>query len=141
MADGQGTRPAADQSARNIYQAQVTDWITICQSELACLATDREAQETWVRLVDLWAQTAERAARLLPAHLLPTPLPPTMPLATHDRAHGPAGPAAPPGPPPPVAAPDARDATIHRLAERIAELERRLAALSPPAGRPDPSNP
>ena len=34
------------------------DWITLWQSELAALAADREAQETWQALVALWAGAA-----------------------------------------------------------------------------------
>jgi uncharacterized protein YceH (UPF0502 family) len=100
-------------------QAEARDWITIWQSELAALATDRELAEGWVRLVTLWAEAAERATRLLPG--------------AHDP-HGPAGPAAPPRPAAAVAALDARDATIERLAERVAELERRLAELAAGTG-------
>jgi len=128
MADGQGERHPADLPALTGLQAQITDWITIWQSELAALVTDREAQETWVRMVDLWAETAERAVRLLPAR----------PAPADDRAAGSAGAAPPPRPAPAVAAPDARDATILRLEERVAELERRLAAPGPHAGGPDP---
>jgi hypothetical protein len=119
MADGQGAQPPAD------LQAQLADWITIWHSELASMATDRELQETWVRLVGLWAQTAERAARLLPAP------------ATYEPTPGPTRTTPPPGATPAVAPPDARDATINRLAERVAELERRLADLVR-AGEPEP---
>ncbi len=112
MPHGQGEGPSPD------LQAQARDWITIWQSELTALATDREVQEGWVRLVALWAEGAERMLRLMPA------------MAPFDGAPGRAGAPAPAGPAAPVAAPDARDATIERLAERVAELERRLAGLT-----------
>jgi hypothetical protein len=101
------------------------DWITIWQSELAGLATDRELQEAWVRLVDFWARSAEATLRLLPQ-------PAAAPQA--DGADRRAGAAAPPGAPPAMAAPDARDAALQRLAERVAELERQFGAR--PAGAP-----
>jgi hypothetical protein len=120
MADGQGGTPPPDP------QALARDWITIWQSELAALATDRELHESWIRWVTLWAQAAHAATSLLPGAAPP-----------HEPAPGRAGSAAPAGPAAPVAAPDARDATIERLAERVAELERRLAGLLPPAGPGD----
>jgi hypothetical protein len=118
MPHGQGDPPFPDP------QGQARDWITIWQSELTALATDREMVDAWTRLVTLWAETAERAARLLPA-------------GAPDAAGGRTGPAAPAGAAAPVAAPDARDATIQRLADRVAELERRLALDSPGNRRPD----
>ncbi len=102
-------------------QAIAADWITIWQSEMAALATDREMHEAWTRMVALWAQTAQAAARLLPATL----------ATTADGAAGRAGPAAPPRPTPAMAAFDARDAALQRLADRVEELERKLRALSP----------
>jgi hypothetical protein len=112
MSHGQGEPPSPDP------QAQARDWITIWQSELTALATDRELTDSWIRLVTLWADAAERAARLLPGGGAP------------DGAAGRTGPAAPAGSAAAVAAPDARDATIQRLADRVAELERRLALLA-----------
>jgi hypothetical protein len=114
MADGKGKLPPPD------LQAMTRDWITIWQSELSALATDRELQDAWVRFVALWADAAERAARLLPA-------------AAHDGATGCAGPAAPSRATAVMVAPDDRDAAIQRLEQRIAELERRLAG-EPPGG-------
>jgi hypothetical protein len=119
MPHGQGEPPSPDP------QAQARDWITIWQSELTAIATDREAVDAWTRLVTLWAGTAERAARLLPGAGAP------------DGAAGRAGPAAPAGAAAPLAAFDARDATIQRLADRVAELERKLAQLAQGGGRPD----
>src|SRR5271156_1514523 len=112
MPQGQGEPPSPDP------QGQARDWITIWQSELTALATDREAVDAWTRFVTLWAETAERAARLRPGG------------GALDGAGGRAGPAAPAGAAAPVAAFDARDATIQRLADRVAELERRLALLA-----------
>ena len=102
--------------------AQARDWITIWQSELTAMATDRELVDAWTRLLTLWAEAAERATRLLPGG--PPP----------DGSPGRPGPAAPAGATPALAAPDARDATIERLAERVAELERRLAELAAGTG-------
>ena len=112
MADGHDKSSAPDP------RAVARDWITIWQSELSALATDREMQEAWVRLVALWAQAAERVANLLPAGASGDPPGRAVPFAA-PRATA------------PMAASDARDATIQQLAERVAELERRLAA--PPA--------
>ena len=47
MPHGQGEAPSPDP------QAQARDWITIWQSELTALATDREAVDAWTRLVTL----------------------------------------------------------------------------------------
>jgi hypothetical protein len=113
MADGQGETPPPD------AQALARDWITIWQSELAASATDRELQEGWVRLINLWAQAAASAARMLPG------------TAPREPARGSAGPTAQAGSPPTMAASDDRDATIRRLADRVADLERRLAAIGP----------
>ncbi len=126
MADGQRGAPSPDaQSGAQAggAQALARDWITIWQSELAALATDRELQDSWVRFVTLWGQAANTAATLLPG------------AATGERAGGRAGAAAAAGPTAPVAASDPRDATIERLAVRTAELERRLAGLDAAAER------
>jgi hypothetical protein len=95
-------------------QELARDWITLWQSELAALATDREAQETWQTLMALWAGAAGAMLQALPR-------------AGHDgggarSSYAPRPAAAP-------AAPDPRDAEIERLARRVAELERRLAEL------------
>jgi hypothetical protein len=109
MTDGQGTLPPPDPSAI------ATDWLTIWQSELSAMITDVELQDTLMRLVAIWAETAARMARL-------------MPLGPHDTAARPPGPATPSRPAAPVAASDDRDAAIRELAERVAQLERRLLA-------------
>jgi hypothetical protein len=125
MADGPGNAPPPNEKARgetvlNDPQAMARDWITIWQSELAALATDRELQEHWVRLVAMWADAASLAARFLPGG-----------DDVSCQFGGPtgAGSAAAAGTAAAVAAPDARDAAIQRLAERVEELERRLAQL------------
>ncbi|HTW28110.1 MAG TPA: hypothetical protein VME92_13350 [Acetobacteraceae bacterium] len=96
------------------------DWITLWESELAALATDREAQEVMLRLVGLWAKTARTAVAAM------TP-------AGHGAAgDGPAGrarSAASSGTASAPVASDAGVAAIGRLERRIAELERRLAEL------------
>jgi hypothetical protein len=95
-------------------QGLARDWITVWQSELAASAVDRELQEAWQRMLTLWAQAA--------GGLVGGPLP-----GWHD-AGGSRSPAAPRATAA-AAAPDTRDAEINRLAERVAELERRLAEL------------
>jgi uncharacterized protein YceH (UPF0502 family) len=109
MSDGHGDPPAPDP------RALALDWITIWQSELSALASDQELQETWVRLVTQWAQFAERAAHMLPPGL-------------HDGTPGRTSPKPSARPAAAVAASGPRDAAIEQLAERVAELERRLAA-------------
>jgi len=90
------------------------DWITIWQSELAAMATDREAQAVFRRLVGLWADGARAAGAWLP-----------------DATAGRTGPEPTPRPTAAAAAPDARDLAIERLARRVEELERRLVGLDP----------
>jgi len=109
MTDQRNDPPPSD------MQALALDMITIWQSELSALAGDQELQEYWLQWLALWAQSAERVARWLPS-------------GTHDGASGEAGSAAPPRSEAPLAASDARDAAIEHLEQRIAELERRLAA-------------
>jgi hypothetical protein len=108
MSDGHGNPPAPDP------RAVALDWITIWQSELSALAYDHELQELWLSLVKHWAHVAEQAARALP-------------MSAHDRAPGRTGPIPSARSAAAMAASDPRDAAIERLAERVAELERRLA--------------
>lgn len=93
------------------------DWVTIWQSELNALATDREMQLAWARMVEVWATQARAAGALLP-----------------DGASGHARPQPPPGAAAPDAASESGDAErqrdlIERLARRVEALERRLAKL------------
>ena len=92
------------------------DWVTIWHSELAATLADRELIETQQRLLDAWAAQSVAMARAFGA------------AVDAARAGAPAGPA------PAVAAPDGRrhdDTVIAGLLARVAELERRLAELSP----------
>src|SRR5271165_2355468 len=106
-------------------RALARDWITLWQSELAALAVDREARETWHTMLALWAGAAgamlTAAPRERPAGWGPG--------WGHRYAAGHAGPAAAPGSAPAATAPDARDAEIERLARHVRELEARLAEL------------
>src|SRR6185312_8865732 len=94
------------------------DWLTLWQSELAALAVDREAQETWHAVLSLWAAATAQATG----------------VEHPDRR---AGAAAAPGAAPAAAAPDARDAALDRLSRRVADLEARLAELE--RGDPGPA--
>jgi len=99
------------------WRALARDWVTIWQSELAALADDREAAQTWQRMVDGWARMAEAMIAAIPE---------PSPARRDERVPGTAAPA---GATAAAAAPHARDAELERLATRVAELERRLAAL------------
>ena len=46
--------------------ALARDWITLWQSELAAIATDREAQETWHAILALWAGAAGAMLAAMP---------------------------------------------------------------------------
>ena len=97
-------------------QELARDWITLWQSELAALATDREAQEAWQTCLAVWAGMAMSMTAMLPR-------------GGPSGAPGGGRPADAARPAAAAAAPDARDAEIERLARHIAELERRLARL------------
>ena len=49
---------AAPSAAAPDLEALARDWITLWQSELAAIATDREAQESWQAILALWAGAA-----------------------------------------------------------------------------------
>lgn len=98
------------------------DWITIWESELAGLACDVEMREAWQAAIGSWASRA-RVAVAWQALVPPG-----------DAAAGPAGAGAQAGSTTFAAAPDAGLATGADLAQRVAELERRLAALAGHAG-------
>jgi hypothetical protein len=97
--------------------AYAQDLITVWQSELSALAVDREMQEGFQRGLALWGMMAQNLAQSLPK------------AAPHEAPRR-AGTAAPPRSAASTAASDARDAELARLAERVAELERRLAELA-----------
>ena len=92
--------------------ALMRDWMTLVQTELAGLATDREALETWQALAGVWARG----------------------LGGHERPHDPAGSAAVAAAP--AAGGDAGHAAIGALLERIDALERRVAELEQRGRRP-----
>src|SRR3984885_15790000 len=63
MSDGPGRdETEAGPDLRKLAQ----DWITLWQSELAGLAVDREAQETWHAMLALWAGAAAAMLRAMP---------------------------------------------------------------------------
>ncbi|WP_439549337.1 hypothetical protein [Falsiroseomonas sp.] len=134
------------------------DWITLWQTEIAGLAADREVAEglagmasAWAALGAAWlrAATAPPFGRTPPggadpfaAFRAPTPFAPSSAWGwpPHDGA---GSPPPPPGPPPAATAPDAGGGAGHGgdrqrepvgVADRIAELERRLADLEGGAG-------
>ena len=47
-------------------QELARDWITLWQSELAALAADREAQESWQAMMSLWAGAAAAMLNAMP---------------------------------------------------------------------------
>ncbi len=58
MTPGDRSDPPPGDPAGEDLQGLARDWITLWQSELAALAVDREAQETWHVLLSLWAGAA-----------------------------------------------------------------------------------
>ena len=60
-----GARP--DAAAAPDLRKLAQDWITLWQSELAALAVDREAQETWHAMLALWAGAAAAMLQAMPA--------------------------------------------------------------------------
>ncbi len=107
--DGEANGPAGNPaSPAALWQ----DWITIWQSELNAMATDREVPLALTRLVALWAEGARAAGAWLP-----------------DGSAGRAGTKPSAGAETAAAAPDPRDLAIERLARRVEELERRLGGL------------
>ena len=120
MSDGPGRDEARGPDLRKLAQ----DWITLWQSELAALAADREAQETWQAMLALLGRGGRRrcCGRCRGQSGARVPRTPGQTLRRDGAAAAPGAAAA-------AAAPDARDAEIERLARRIAELEARLAEL------------
>src|SRR5271156_6144782 len=99
--------------------ALARDWVTLWQSELAAMAADREAQESWQAILALWAGAAGAMLAAAPRAWQPRAQPgahTSTDPAAHEPADGRAGAAAPPGAAAAAAAPDARDAAIDRLA-------------------------
>ena len=51
-----GPEDAGEGAVRGDPAALMRDWMTLMQTELAGLATDREALETWQALAGVWAR-------------------------------------------------------------------------------------
>ena len=111
------------------------DWIALWQSEIAGLAADPELAEQWAAWAALGAAWMRAATTMAPRAPRPDD-----------------GPAPPPGPPPAAAAPGPGGAAGHgrddkpardAMADRLAELERRLADLEggPGGAGADPRRP
>lgn len=109
------------------------DWIALWQSEIAGLAADPELAEQWAAWASLGAAWMRAATTMTPRY-------------SHDRT------AAPPWAPPPAAPPGPGGHAGHGgddkpardvMAERLAELERRLADLEggPGGAGKDPRRP
>ena len=107
------------------------DWITVWQSELAAIATDREMREHWQAAVGVWTGLASAIVR----DRSPPPPPPSAHDAAprHAASRHPtprsAGTSDATGTPAAAAPPDARDVEIERLGRHVAALEARLAAI------------
>ena len=56
----------ADQQQAPDPHRLAQDWITLWQSEVAALAADKEAQETWQALAGLWAGMAAACLQSMP---------------------------------------------------------------------------
>jgi uncharacterized protein YceH (UPF0502 family) len=115
MADTEQEVP--DGASAPDLSAYAQDLITLWQSELSALAVDREMQEGFQRGLALWGAMAQNLAQ-------------SLPKGPQHEAPRRTGPAAAPRSAADSAASDARDAELARLAERVAELERRLAELT-----------
>jgi len=115
MTGGDRSDPPPEEAASEDLHNLARDWITLWQSELAALAMDREAQEAWFVSLSLWAAALGGVLGGLPRGLAGEPR--RDPLATAPR------------PTPAAAAPDAGDAEVECLRERVATLERRMAGL------------
>jgi hypothetical protein len=125
LPEGQSPGPAgaAAPSPADTWQ----NWVTIWQSELNALSTDREAQQSWARLVAMWAAQARAAGALLPGRAFDEP------ATGRARAEPQAGPAAPAAAPDPGVVERQRLALEH-LERRVEELERRLREFGDGAG-------
>jgi hypothetical protein len=99
------------------------DWITLWQSELSAMASDRELQETWRATMALWAGVATAVLSATTPH--------TRHSASSRDERGRQRPGAKhaAGAKATAAPPDSRDAEIERLARHIATLEARLEEL------------
>lgn len=104
---------AGEGAVRGDPAALLRDWMTLVQTELAGLATDREALETWQALARVWARG----------------------LGGHERPHHPAGSAAVAAAPAAGGDAPGRDG-VAALLERIDALERRVAELEQRGRRP-----
>src|ERR1700723_2618756 len=108
-----GPKPALEVPS---FDALARDWITLWQSELAAIAADREAQESWQAILALWGGAAgamlaaaprfwasdaghadANPSRANPTHADPGPVPHSNAQPSHEHADGRPGTAAPQG--------------------------------------------
>ncbi|WP_246521738.1 hypothetical protein [Neoroseomonas terrae] len=113
------------------------DWIALWQSEIAGLAADPELAEQWAAWAALGAAWMRAATAMAPRY---------RPGGGHDGTASPpwtAPPAAASGPRGPAGDGGGDQPARNAMAERLAELERRLADLEGGAGGtgPDPRGP
>lgn len=98
------------------------DWVSLWQSELAAMASDREAQEGWQRMARFWTQAMGQPQDGGPSFG-------AMPNGAAYDGNASAGAAASAWAKAASHAFGGRDAELERMAARIAELERRIAEL------------
>jgi hypothetical protein len=137
---GKGPEPETD------FRALAEDWISIWQSEITAYLTDPETQQAWAAMMTIWAQAAQTMMRAMPPNSGfgqgfaagfgangERASPRAKPPAAHERRPKrdpakPSGSDAAPRAAPVAAAPVARDDEVRRLEQRVAELERHMAA-------------
>lgn len=128
---------AAGQKAQEAAQeAEMRDWMTLWHSEAAAMGVDREMQESWARMAEVWtgAGAADMLARMMPGWP-GTGCPGAGWPGTGPSGLDPAGSAGADAASRPAAAADASDAgELASLRRELGELRRRIERLE---GAPD----